>query len=143
MIAADVQIPRFLVATDARRQEVYWARYDETGRYSGPHVDRPGDIDRRGSLPAVGEGARRYEGLFPPGEGPLYPAAATLCRVAAAALAHGIPPDVARRDVLLPAVPLYLRRPDAREPGAPKRVTETAPAHGARPRGAPSQGAGR
>jgi len=25
--------------------------------------------------------------------------------------------------VLLPPEPLYLRRPDAREPGAPKRVT--------------------
>jgi hypothetical protein len=45
---------------------------------------------------------------------------------------------VARRDVLLPAVPLYLRRPDAREPGAPKRVTETAP-----PPAAPSPGARR
>lgn len=147
VIAADVQLPRFLVATDARRQEVYWARYDETGRYSGPHVDRPGDIDRRGSLPAVGEGARRYEGLFPQGEGPLYPAAATLCRIAAAELTREFPPDVARREVLLPAEPLYLRRPDAREPGAPKRVTETAPPPGARPHGpqptAQSPGAGR
>ena len=146
VIAADVRLPRFLVATDARRQEVYWARYDETGRYSGPHVDRPADIDRRGSLPAVGEGARRYEGLFPPGEGPLYPAAATLCRLAAAELAREFSPDVARRDVLLPAVPLYLRRPDAREPGAPKRVTETAPPQAAQSRGgppAPSPGAGR
>jgi len=33
VIAADVQLPRFLVATDARRREVYWARYDETGPY--------------------------------------------------------------------------------------------------------------
>ena len=114
MIAADVTMPRFLVATDARRQEVYWARYDQTGRYSGPHVNRPGDIDHPGSLPAVGEGARRYEGLFPQGDGPMYPAAATLCRLAAAELAQARPPGVARRDVLLPrrpAVPAPARRP--------------------------------
>jgi tRNA threonylcarbamoyl adenosine modification protein YeaZ len=106
VIAADVRLPRFLVATEAGRQEVYWARYDETGRYSGPNVDPPGDIARPGSIPAVGEGARRYEGLFPPGPGPLYPAAATLCRIAVAELVTEFPPGVARRELLLPAVPL-------------------------------------
>ncbi len=31
--------PAFLVATDARRKEVYWARYDAAGRrIAGPHV---------------------------------------------------------------------------------------------------------
>ena len=35
-----------LVITDARRREVYWARYDESGaRIDGPHVDRPLDAE--------------------------------------------------------------------------------------------------
>jgi hypothetical protein len=32
-------------------------------------------------------------------------------------------PAVAANEVLLPPEPLYLRRPDAREPGTPKRVS--------------------
>jgi tRNA threonylcarbamoyladenosine biosynthesis protein TsaB len=127
VIAADIDAPRFLVATDARRREVYFARYDETGRYSGPQVERPGDIEHRGSHPAFGEGAWLYNDLFPVADGPLYPAAATLCRVVVTELAGGRPEGAARRWVLLPPEPLYLRRPDAREPGAPKRVTETRP----------------
>ena len=35
----------FLVATDARRKEVYWARYDATGRrFEGPGVGSAGSI---------------------------------------------------------------------------------------------------
>jgi hypothetical protein len=72
-----------------------------------------------------------YPELFPSSAGPAYPAAATLCRLVAAAVARGetVADDGAaafvggRRAILLPPVPLYLRRPDAREPGAPKRVT--------------------
>ena len=38
-----------LVITDARRREVYWARYDESGaRIDGPHVDRPLDVPLAG-----------------------------------------------------------------------------------------------
>jgi tRNA threonylcarbamoyladenosine biosynthesis protein TsaB len=137
IIAADVEAPRFLVATDARRREVYYARYDETGRYSGPQVDRPGDIEHRDSLSAVGEGARMYEELFPAflGSGPLYPSAATLCRIVAGELASGgSRVGTAGQELFLPPVPLYLRRPDAREPGAPKRVTERpAASAGSRP----------
>ena len=59
-----------------------------------------------------------YPEVLPEGLGPAFPAAATLCRMAIAALAAG---DGATS--LLPPEPLYLRRPDAREPGAPKRVT--------------------
>jgi tRNA threonylcarbamoyl adenosine modification protein YeaZ len=116
VIAADVQWDGpFLVATDARRRELYWAEYDETGRRSGPQVGPPAAIPGR-ALPAAGEGPLLYSDLLPNGRGPTYPAAATLCRVTVAALAGGQPR-------LLPAEPLYLRRPDAREPGAPKRVT--------------------
>ncbi len=108
----------FLVATDARRRELYWARYDAAGRrVSGPDVSRPAEIPAAG-LPVAGEGPMLYPELLPEAIGPAYPAAATLCRVALAALADGDPDGH-----LLPPEPLYLRRPDAREPGAPKRVT--------------------
>jgi tRNA threonylcarbamoyladenosine biosynthesis protein TsaB len=125
IIAADVTaggaaVPGgdFLVATDARRRELYWARYDSAGRRTaGPEVTRPADIPVEG-LPAAGEGPVLYPELLPAALGPAFPAAATLCRVVVAALAAG---DEDSR--LLPPEPLYLRRPDAREPGAPKRVT--------------------
>jgi tRNA threonylcarbamoyladenosine biosynthesis protein TsaB len=108
----------FLVATDARRRELYWARYDSTGRRTfGPDVSRPAEIPVSG-LPAAGEGPLLYPGLLPDGLGPAFPAAAALCRIAVAALADGDPGET-----LLAPEPLYLRRPDAREPGAPKRVT--------------------
>lgn len=47
------------VATDARRRELYWARYDATGRrLDGPLVSRPEDLDdvTRGG-PWAGHGA--------------------------------------------------------------------------------------
>jgi tRNA threonylcarbamoyl adenosine modification protein YeaZ len=120
VIAADVDAGGgdFLVATDARRRELYWARYDGTGRRTvGPGVAKPASIPVSG-LPAAGEGPMLYPEVLPDSLGPAFPAAATLCRVAAAALAAGDPDRT-----LLPPEPLYLRRPDAREPGSPKRVT--------------------
>ena len=48
---------------------------------------------------------------------PMYPDARTLCEIVA------VRPPGAARPPLLPTEPLYLRRPDAREPGPPKRVT--------------------
>ncbi|WP_300603542.1 tRNA (adenosine(37)-N6)-threonylcarbamoyltransferase complex dimerization subunit type 1 TsaB [Trebonia sp.] len=140
VIAADVEREGdFLVATDARRRELYWARYDQTGRLSGPHVGPPALIPSR-ELPVAGEGPLLYSELLPNGRGPAYPAAATLCRIVVAALAAGDADSAgagsagavsaggsgagsARPSVLLPPEPLYLRRPDAREPGAPKRVS--------------------
>jgi tRNA threonylcarbamoyl adenosine modification protein YeaZ len=133
IIAADVSLPRFLVATDARRREVYYACYDKTGRYAGPMVDYPDAIGHEESMPAVGEGARMYESAFPAvSDAPLYPAARTLCAIVAAELAGGSQAAGARGKLLLPPAPLYLRRPDAREPGAPKRVTETPARQGGR-----------
>ena len=37
-----------LVVTDARRREVYWARYRDGARIEGPAVERPGRRPRRG-----------------------------------------------------------------------------------------------
>ena len=132
VIAADVESARdFLVVTDARRREVYWARYEAGGRrVTGLQVSAPADIPDRDLLTA-GEGSLLYPAFLPNGHGPTYPAAATVCRVVTAALAAGGAggaADAGRAGegdgVLLPAEPLYLRRPDAREPGAPKRVSQ-------------------
>jgi tRNA threonylcarbamoyl adenosine modification protein YeaZ len=104
----------FLVATDARRREVYWARYSPAGqRTAGPLVSRPADLPR--GLPVAGEGAVLYPELTASPLDPRFPAAAVLAGLAAGRLAAGEPPG--------PDEPLYLRRPDAREPGKPKRVT--------------------
>lgn len=114
----------FFVATDARRREVYWAEYDSGGRrVAGPSVNAPADVDARG-LPVAGEGALLYPDHLPNGTGPTYPAATSLCRLVTDSLKAGAPGAGDEKAPLLPPDPLYLRRPDAREPGAPKRVTE-------------------
>jgi tRNA threonylcarbamoyl adenosine modification protein YeaZ len=117
VIAADAAVAAgrpFLVATDARRGEVYWARYSAAGeRLSGPGVAAPASLPA--GLPTAGEGPALYPGLLGDPIAPRYPAAATLADLAAKRLAAGAP--------LAPPDPLYLRRPDARVPGPPKRVT--------------------
>ncbi|MFI5957883.1 tRNA (adenosine(37)-N6)-threonylcarbamoyltransferase complex dimerization subunit type 1 TsaB [Cryptosporangium sp. NPDC051539] len=108
-----------LVATDARRREVYWARYDEAGvRVEGPAVAKPADLASHlaAETPvAVGSGAALYAGqLGLPVEEPLYPTVAGLARRAADRVLGKAPAE--------PLTPLYLRRPDAVEPGAAKSV---------------------
>jgi len=104
----------FLVATDARRREVYWARYTSEGaRTAGPSVDKPAELPA--GLPVAGEGAVIYPELGARAIGPRFPSAAQLAVLAVGRYAAGQPQQ--------PAEPLYLRRPDAREPGRPKRVT--------------------
>lgn len=49
----------FVVATDARRKEVYWAQYRSGVRIEGPHVDLPAVVVDLG-LPVFGEGAVKY-----------------------------------------------------------------------------------
>lgn len=105
---------RALVATDARRREVYWAVYDEGVRLTEPAVNRPADVaDAIGGLGveyAVGEGALRYAETLglPAREKPRYPSAAALAEMAADRVRSGAPSQ--------PLTPLYLRRPDAVEP---------------------------
>ena len=104
----------FLVATDARRKEVYWARYSAAGdRICGPAVSAPAELPP--GCPIAGEGPVRYPELTAEPIPPSYPAAGQLAEIAAERMAAGAP--------VSPAEPLYLRRPDARVPGKPKRVT--------------------
>ncbi|MBK1783977.1 tRNA (adenosine(37)-N6)-threonylcarbamoyltransferase complex dimerization subunit type 1 TsaB [Prauserella cavernicola] len=89
----------FRVLTDARRREVYWADYDAEGRrLDGPHVDKPAEL-----TPA----ARVLDHEQPTPLG--------IVEAAKAAILSGAQPD--------PLTPLYLRRPDATEPGTRKRVS--------------------
>jgi tRNA threonylcarbamoyladenosine biosynthesis protein TsaB len=107
----------FLVATDARRKEVYWARYDAAGqRLAGPAVGPASVIPGAAELPVAGVGGQLYPEAFGEPVGPAYPDAGVLCGLVALS-SSGAPVP------LLAAEPLYLRRPDAREPGPPKRVT--------------------
>lgn len=95
------------MATDARRKEVYWARYEgPRGRVGDPAVDHPADIaESVAGLPAVGAGAALYPGVFTDVRPPADQSAAALAALAAAKLAEG--------EEFLPPLPLYLRRPDA------------------------------
>ena len=47
-IAAQVSEPDVIVAIDARRKEVYWARYTNGIRVEGPAVDLPAVVEARG-----------------------------------------------------------------------------------------------
>lgn len=100
---------RLLVATDARRREVYWAVYGPE-RTDGPDVWRPADLApllaELGVTVAAGAGARQYADVLGlPVLDVRHPTAAGLVTVAAAALRARSAPE--------PFVPLYLRRPDA------------------------------
>jgi tRNA threonylcarbamoyl adenosine modification protein YeaZ len=125
-VAAQVEVDAsVLVATDARRKEVYWAAYGPSGvdgrkRLTGPHVHRPGDVPERiaglGIGIAAGEMAGQHRDTFGLEViGPSYPTAAGLVRASAAELVADADPS--------PLVPLYLRRPDAQDPGPRKPVT--------------------
>lgn len=90
-----------LVVTDARRREVYWARYRDGNRTGGPGVDAPADVDP-GTAQAVA-GSREHAGLFGlPVVEPVYPTPAGLVRA------------VVWSDDPAPLMALYLRRPDAK-----------------------------
>src|SRR5205807_1445184 len=93
----------FTVATDARRKEVYWARYDgPRRRVTEPAVDRPADIaEQVGALPAVGAGAHLYPQVFTDHRpDPAHQSAGALAALAAYRLANGEP--------FAPVLPLYL-----------------------------------
>jgi tRNA threonylcarbamoyladenosine biosynthesis protein TsaB len=122
-----------LVVTDARRREVYWARYAVSGfvyppvasvtirAVAGPGVGRAVDVAAghpvptgqmtdigSGRLWTAGEGAAGYPEIWPPTPGaPLIPDLGILGRLALQRHAAG---------QQQPVEPLYLRRPDIHEP---------------------------
>ena len=90
-----------LVVTDARRREVYWARYRDAVRVDGPAVDAAVDVPAGAEAVA---GSVDHAALFDlPRLAPVYPTAAGLV---AAVTDWAVEPE--------PLVPLYLRRPDAK-----------------------------
>jgi len=95
-----------LVATDARRHEIYAANYQGRTRTGGPFVG-PASMFAT-DLPAVGQGALLHPQSFPGAREPAHVRAGSVCRWVAADLPT------------LPPSPLYLRRPDAAVPGARK-----------------------
>jgi tRNA threonylcarbamoyl adenosine modification protein YeaZ len=106
----------FSVVTDARRKEVYWARYASGRRIDGPRVERPAHVAQQLSPGEVVSGfaTTMYAAEFAGqtiDETSGYPSAPAIARLAV------------DDNWSLPVQPLYLRRPDARPPGAPKRVT--------------------
>ena len=106
----------FLVATDARRKEVYWAHYRpaerRAERLDGPHVSYPVDLaELHAGMPVVGRGASLYPDALSVLDGPLDPSAAALAR----AVVEGSVRE-------LPLEPLYLRRPDATPLVLPKQA---------------------
>lgn len=109
----------FLVATDARRKEVYWAHYlvvDKAAERQGePAVCLPADLDAAlRVLPTAGRGPRLYPDHF----GSPVP----VPDVDAGALASLVAHRLQNGGELLPPTPLYLRQPDAKPSVAVKSV---------------------
>ncbi len=115
-LAAAVDADSLLVATDARRREVYWGRYVGGIRVEGPSVDKPAELSTVDVQAMTGAGARLYADVLGL---PLldidYPDLASLVRLAASKIRSRAPGDA--------LTPLYLRRPDAVVPGTAKAVT--------------------
>lgn len=119
-----------LVVTDAKRREVYWARYRVTDAGGargvtttvGPGVGAAAALVEDGTAAGtvvVGPAAATHGDALAAvadvrTDGPTTPDPALLVELASAALARGEE---------LPTTPLYLRRPDAQVPGARKRAT--------------------
>ncbi|WP_029252220.1 tRNA (adenosine(37)-N6)-threonylcarbamoyltransferase complex dimerization subunit type 1 TsaB [Paraoerskovia marina] len=113
-----------LVATDARRRQVYWARYSvlsTAATYGVPDLRRTDGFDvaaaadlRTDGATVVGQGAALYpDALLAPEDAPQTPDPVLLARIALARRAAGVEQ---------PTEPLYLRRPDVQVPAPRKRA---------------------
>ncbi|GAB3624365.1 tRNA (adenosine(37)-N6)-threonylcarbamoyltransferase complex dimerization subunit type 1 TsaB [Mariniluteicoccus endophyticus] len=111
----------FVVASDARRKELYWSRHDAAGvRLGDPQISPPTDLP---DLPVVGPGVAAYADVL--GDrataGPGFVDAGLM-----AALATDLPS--------VGTEPLYLRRPDAEVSTKRKSTLVTPPVRVRRPR---------
>jgi len=110
----DAEVPDdFVVCSDARRSEVYWARYRDGARVDGPHVAAPGELP---DLPTTGPGVEHHAEHLGDRviDGPR-------------ALDPGVMAAIGWQLPSAGAEPLYLRRPDATEPGRRKSALPTGP----------------
>ena len=82
-----IESDKYIIATDARRKELYWARYENQRRVEGPNVAKPNEVSNISGM--------KYGFSF--GE-PLYPNVKGLFAAASSV-------DVRE--------PIYLRKPDA------------------------------
>ncbi|MFP7364928.1 tRNA (adenosine(37)-N6)-threonylcarbamoyltransferase complex dimerization subunit type 1 TsaB [Corynebacterium callunae] len=100
--------PRALVATDARRREIYWAAYTDGHKVAGPDVIAPSSLELAEDVDVVSIPEHLVEklpaALQEVTQVSLQPLPANLVAVADFTATPG------------PLVPLYLRRPDAKEP---------------------------
>lgn len=117
--------PEFVVASDARRKELYWARYalgsPEPRRVDGPHVSAPEDLP---GLPVLGPGVAAYADRL--GDRPRPVGPESLDAGLLAELGADLPSAGTR--------PLYLRRPDAAAPTRRKSALPRPPIRRAHPR---------
>lgn len=104
----DASTPRALVATDARRREIYWATYTDGTRTTGPGVIAPAQLELEHEVDVISIPAHLGEKLPEALQGveklSLKPTPENLVAVA----------DLTATPE--PLVPMYLRRPDAKEP---------------------------
>ncbi len=107
----------YVVATDARRKEVYWARYavgdDLPHLLEGPSVESPSGLP---PLPVYGRGAGLYPDVLKAVEGfaEVQPTASSLGLIARERLRN--------QALSADTTPLYLRESDAKVPGPRKRA---------------------
>lgn len=114
--AACADEPNLLVATDARRREVYWGRYRAGARVDGPSVDKPGDVPRDEVTAVAGAAAELYPWPELARRPEFHPEPQWLVALAEDRIRSSAESE--------PLAPLYLRRPDAVVPGAPKQVSQ-------------------
>jgi tRNA threonylcarbamoyl adenosine modification protein YeaZ/ribosomal-protein-alanine acetyltransferase len=102
-----------LVVTDARRREVYWARYRDGIRIEGPAVNAVADVACEGAKAVAG--SADHAAMFPlPRLDAEHPTPVGLVRAVDWTADPG------------PLVPLYLRRPDAKTLAERQAVTRLA-----------------
>lgn len=100
--AVGAAVGNVVVVGDARRREVYWARYVDGARVEGPVVSAPAQVGIREGERILGRGAALYPECFP---GALEADPDPLWLVREALRRHAVGEELGTE-------PLYLRRPD-------------------------------
>jgi len=107
-VAQLIDAPTALVVTDARRREVYWARYESGRRVAGPGVSAPGELPVAGAMDVISVPEHLAASVTVTSREVTYVAPRPAGLVAAA--------DLEAEPA--PLTPHYLRRPDAVPPAA-------------------------